>query len=164
MKDLAFHWMIKKMKQHETIIRVKGQFFIRCYGPDGVLKSERSGPNVITDGGKEYLASFLNSAANGTSTFPVRYISVGTSTSPEAASNIAMGAALVRQTGTASYISGSIYQVKATFPSGLAVGQVAEYGMFNTSAGGTLVSRDTESTIAVGASDTLTVTWQMTLS
>ena len=151
-------------KQPDNCIQLKGKFFVRCYGPDGILKAERIGHNVVTTVGKEYIAAFLNSAAQGSSTFPARYISVGSDTSTEAASNTVMGAAIARQTGTASYISGQIYQVKATFPSGLAEGQVSEFGMFNTSTGGTLISRDVEATITVGASDSLTVTWQLTLS
>lgn len=151
-------------KQPDDCIRLRGKFFASVYGPNGELKAERHGPNVVTTGGKEYLAAFLNSAAQGASTFPARYLSVGTDATAEAASNTVMGAAVARQTGTVSYISGQIYQVKATFPSGMAAGQIAEYGLFNTSTGGTLISRDTENTIAVGSSDSLVVTYQLTIS
>ena len=130
----------------------------------GILKARREGHNVITTNGKEELASFLNSAAAAASTFTMQYISVGTDATAEAASNTALGTELDRHTGTVSYISGQIFQVKATFTSGNGTGALVEYGLFNSNTGGTMLSRDTESVINKGASDELTVTAQITFS
>ena len=57
-----------------------------------------------------------------------------------------------------------IYQVKATFGTGLGTGAIVEYGLFSSSTAGTLFARDTESVINKGANDTLTVTAQFTVS
>jgi hypothetical protein len=69
-----------------------------------------------------------------------------------------------RTTGTASYLSGAIYQVTATFAAGVGTGAIVEYGLFNTSTGGTLFNRDTESVVNKGSSDSLVVITQLTLS
>ena len=145
-------------------VRLIGRYRASVYGPDGVLRETREGLNVVTTVGKEFLASYLYSGAAAASTFTCKYAAVGTSTTPEAAADTALGTELVRTTGTVSYVSGAIFQVTATFTTGVAAGQVTEYGLFSSSTGGTLFSRDTESTITVGASDTLVVVYQCAFS
>lgn len=145
-------------------VRLKGRYRAEVYGPDGALKAVREGDNVVTDVGKEFLASYLYSGAAAASTFTAKYAAVGTSTTPEASSDTALGTELARTTGTVSYVSGAIVQVTATFTTGVAAGEVTEYGLFTSSSAGTLFSRDTENTISVGASDTLKVVYQLTLS
>ena len=145
-------------------LTLKGRYFAKLYGPDGTVKAERAGDNVVTTVGKEFLASFLQSAAAAASTFTCRYAAIGTDSTAEAAANTALGTELSRHTGTVSYVSGGIYQVTATFAAGAGTGAIVEYGLFSSSTGGTLFSRDTEAVINKGASDTLTVVYQLTLS
>lgn len=145
-------------------MKVKGHWWIKVYGPSGELKTERDGDNVVTDVGKEFLASFLKSAAAAASTFTCKYVAVGTNTTSEAASNTALGTELARHTGTVSYVSNAIFKVTATFPTGSVVGAVAEYGLLSSSNAGTLFARDTEAVINVGASDNMTVVAQITYS
>lgn len=156
--------MQRVYEEEGSIIRLKGRYIANLYGPNGELKQQVIGNNVVTTNGKEFLAAFLNSAAAAATTFTARYIAVGTDTTGEAASNTAMGSELSRHTGTVSYISNQIFQVKATFATGSGTGAITEYGLFNTNTGGTLISRDVEALINKGANDTLTVTYQLTLS
>lgn len=144
-------------------VTFKGRWFISVYNGDE-LKDYREGNNVITENGLSFLASFLSSAAASASTFNMKFIGVGTDATAEAASNTALGTELVRQTGTASYTSDAIYRVTATFPSGQATGAIVEYGLFSANTGGTMLSRDTEAVINVGANDTLQTTVEITLS
>lgn len=143
---------------------LKGKWLIRLYGPDGVLKDERSGENVVTTNGKDFLASFLKSAAAAASTFTCKYIAIGTDATAEAVGNTALGAEAARHTGTVSYVSSAIYQVTATFAAGLGTGAIAEYGLLSSATAGTLLTRDTEAVINKGASDTLTVVHQITIA
>lgn len=137
---------------------------MRLYGPEGILKDERQGYNVITTNGKEALASLLASGALAATTNTFKYVAIGSDNTSEAASNTALGTELSRHTGTVSYVSNAIYQVTATFATGSGTGGIYEYGLLNSNTGGTMLSRDTESLINKGASDTLTVTCQITLS
>jgi hypothetical protein len=130
----------------------------------GVVKQVVEGDNVICTNGKEFLASFLSSAAAAASTFTCKYVAIGSDSTGEAAGNTALGTELARHTGTVSYVSGCIYQVTATFASGTGTGNVYEYGLLSSSTGGTLLSRDTETLIAKGASDSLTTVLQITIS
>lgn len=143
---------------------LKGRYFVTLYGPDGKVKDYREGDNVVTTVGKEFLASFLSSATAGAATFTAKYIAIGTGSTAEAAGDTALGTEVARSTGTASYLSGGIFQVTATFATGSGTGAIVEYGLFSSNSAGTLISRDTEAAINKGASDTLTAVYQMTLS
>lgn len=145
-------------------VTLKGHWFMKLYGPQGELKQELDGQNVICTNGLDFLASFLNSAAAAASTFTMRYVGIGTDSTSEAASNTALGTEVARHTGTVSYTSSAIYKVTATFGAGLGTGAIVEYGLFSSSSAGTMLSRDTEAVINKGASDTLVVTTEITLS
>ena len=144
-------------------VKLTGHWFVKLYGPDGSLKDETHGKNVITENGLEFLASFFNSAATAASTFTMRYVAIGTDATAEAASNTALGAEGARISGIVSYSSSAIYSVTATFPSGTGTGAIVEYGLFSSSTGGTMLSRDTEAVINKGANDTLEVTTEITI-
>lgn len=143
-------------------VTLKGRWTATLTRGDQVVQ-QVEGNNVICTNGKEFLASFLNSAAAAASTFTVKYVAIGTDATAEAAANTALGTELARTTGTVSYVSGAIYQVTATFASGTGTGAIAEYGLLSSSTGGTLLSRDTEAVINKGANDTLTTVVRITV-
>ena len=145
------------------MFKIKGRYeAVLTRGPYEVQRVY--GENVVTTLGKEFLASFLSSAVAGASVWDMDQLAIGTDATAEAASDTALGTELTRTTGTASYVSGQIYEVIATFPSGTGTGAIVEYGLFSSSAAGTMFSRDTETVINKGANDTLTVTAQFTIS
>lgn len=131
-------------------------------GPQTVI--EREGYNVITTNGTEKLAAYLASAAVSATRNPFRFIAIGTDSTAESSSDTALGTESTRSTGTATYTSNSIVEIKATFASGDGTGAIVEYGLFDQNSGGTMLSRDTESVINKGANDVLTVTAQITVS
>lgn len=145
-------------------VQLKGRWKAVLTGPNGELKREVEGNNVVCDYGKEFLASFLYSAAAAASTFTMRYVAIGSDATSEAASNTALGTELARVSGSVSYVSNQIFQVVATFGTGVGTGNIVEYGLFSSSTAGTMLNRDTEATISKGANDTLTVTCQLTIS
>jgi len=147
-----------------TAIIPKGKWTISHYGSDGQLITQIVGTNVVTTNGKDFVASFLVSAAAAASTFTCKYVAVGTGTTPETASDTALVSELNRTTATVSHNGTGVYQLVASFATNSATGAVTEYGIFSSSTAGTMLARDTESVINVGAGDTLTVTAQITLS
>lgn len=156
--------MKKEYGENPRGITVKGHWIVQLYGPDGKLKDRREGNNVVVDVGKEFLASFLYSAAAAASTFTCKYIGIGTDSTAEAASNTALGTEVSRHTGTVSYVSNRMVQITATFATGSGTGAITEYGIFSSNSAGTMLARDTESVINKGSNDTLTVTAQITFS
>lgn len=145
-------------------IKMKGEWFMYLYGPKGELKNSSSGYNVVTTNGKEFIASFLNSAVAAAATFTGRYVAIGIASNAESVSDTALYSETARHTGTVSYLSGGIFQVRATFGTGVGTGAITEYGLLSSSSAGTLIARDIEDAINKGANDTLTVIAQITLS
>jgi hypothetical protein len=143
--------------------KLSGYWWIKLYGPDGELKEAREGKNVVTTNGKEALASLLVSNLNSGTTNSFRYIAIGTDATAESAAQTALLTQVSRHTGTVSYVSGAIYQVTATFATGSGTGAIVEYGLFNSNTAGTMLTRDVESAINKGASDTLTIVHQITI-
>lgn len=148
----------------QEALKLSGKYIATVYGPDGSAKQTVEGKNVVCTNGKEWLASFLSSAAAAAATMTQRYIAVGTGTSSESAADTGLGTEVARHTGVVSYVSNQIYQVTATFATNSAVGAITEYGLFSSNTAGTMLSRDVESVVNVSATDTLKVIYQLTLS
>lgn len=148
----------------EKVFGVTGKWKMELKGPDGGVKATRAGTNVVVTVGKEFLASYMYSAAVAAATFTMRYVAIGTDSTAEAASNTVLGTETARHTGTVSYVSGQIYRVTATFGTGVGTGAIVEYGLFSSSTAGTMFARDTEAVINKGANDTLTVQAEFTIS
>jgi len=145
-------------------IEMHGHVTVELRGPDGELKERRSGHNVITTVGKEFLASFLKSAAAAASTFTAKYVAIGTDATAEAVGNTALGIETSRHTATVSYVSGGIYRLVATFATGSGTGAIVEYGLLSSNSAGTLLGRHTSAVVNKGSNDTLTVTYDVTFS
>lgn len=143
--------------------KLVGRWTYTLQRADGTVET-RHGTNVVCTNGKEFLASFLYSAAVAASTFTMKYVAIGSDSTAEAAANTALGTELSRHTGTVSYVSGQVFRVTATFAAGSGTGNVYEYGLFSSNTGGTMLARDTESLISKGAGDILTVQANFTLS
>lgn len=144
------------------MIKTEGTWFLRLYRGDRLV-DERSGKNVITTVGKQFLANFLASAAAGASTFTCRYVGIGTDSSTASIGQTALGAELARASAVVSSAT-AIYRCTATFPSGTGTGALTEFGLFSTSSAGTMFSRKVESVINKGANDELQATVEITLS
>lgn len=151
------------VQKEKKPVEIRGFWTATLTGPDGNYITHVSGQNVITTNGLDYLASYLHSATTSAQN-TLKYIAIGTDSTAETAADTGLGTELSRHTGTASYTSGAVYVVVATFAAGSGTGAIVEYGLFSSNTGGTMFSRDTEAVINKGASDTLTVTAEMTFS
>jgi hypothetical protein len=152
----------------EQSLQLHGKLDILLYDELGNVKDERHLDNLIVDRGFEGVA-YRIAPHDGTVTpsSPWNYIAIGTGSTAPAAGNTALVAELVRlQDSQAEYTSTSSKQLKlqVSFGPGQGTGNIAESGLLNASSGGDMLARQTFSTIAKGASDTLTVTWTITLS
>ena len=150
----------------DTAIRIYGTWSAKCIGPDGNIKdSFKDSKNVICTNGKEFLANFLQSSVTAATSFDMTFIAVGTDSTAADAANTALGVEVARADATTvTYTSGAIYELTRTFTTGTATGAIVEYGVISSSTGGTLLSRNVESVINVGAADQLIVTCQITFS
>jgi hypothetical protein len=134
---------------------------------DGVVIERGERDNVITTAGKNALASLLNSASAGTTL--VTHMGFGSSTTAVAAGDTALGTELsgggyTRVAVTRSNPSGNVIQYVATL-TGLTSVTVQEAGLFNALTAGTLFAHQLTGAVTLStASDSLQITWQVTVS
>tara|TARA_E500000318_G_C3478877_1_gene179619 strand:+ start:45 stop:476 length:432 start_codon:yes stop_codon:yes gene_type:complete len=118
--------------------------------------------NLVVTDGKEYVASRMKDA----SATAMSHMAIGSGSTAAAAGNSALGSQLgrVALTGGTGTVSGAVVTYVATFPAGTGTGAVTEAGILNASSSGTLLCRTVFSVVNKGASDSMTITWTVTVS
>ena len=146
---------------------VTGKLTIKQYNADGVLIDERNINNLVVNDGKDWLAQ--RAWGNGTiggATGMMNYMaigSVGGANTDVTQTALQNQVARVGATGSAS--STGQLQFQATFGQNTPAGAtgVLEAGIFNASSGGKMLARTVFSVINKGTSDTLAITWTITI-
>jgi len=144
---------------------LKGEFEIKLFGPDGLLKDYRLIKNLTVNNGFAEVCHLMGNPSYRPPAF--QYCAVGTGTVAPTASDATLGTELTRVQGGFTGPTGStVWRNDATFGAGTGTGAITESGLFQDSAVGglTMLCRQTFAVINKGASDTLVVTWQYTLS
>lgn len=115
--------------------------------------------NLVVTAGKEFVASRMI----GTSSDVMDNMAVGSGAVAAAAGDTALGSELDRQSATSS-ASGAVVTYTATFGAGNGTGAVTEAALFNAASGGTMLCRTVFSVVNKGASDSMTISWAVTVS
>ena len=116
--------------------------------------------NLVVTDGKEYVASRMKDA---TAT-AMSHMAIGSGSTSAAAGNSALGNQLGRVALTSTAVSGAVVTYVATFAAGTGTGAVTEAGILNASSSGDLLCRTVFSVVNKGASDSMTITWTVTVS
>jgi len=106
----------------EQSVTIKGRWKAVLTDESGEFKDSVEGDNLVVTNGKEYLANFIQSATTSAALWTQYFVAVGSDNTAAALANTALGTELARHTGTASYTSGAIYEVVATFAAGVGTG------------------------------------------
>jgi hypothetical protein len=91
------------------------------------------------------------------------YIAAGTSNTAASASDTALGAEAFRKQGSVTS-STNILQNTVTYLPGDGTGVIQEVGLFSAVSGGTMFARQTITSFNKTASNSMVVTWQITIS
>ena len=127
----------------------------------GNIKVDRESDNLIVTVGKAFVASALITIPS----ISFLYMAVGTSTTATAIGQIALiGTELARVATTNTNPTSVTTQFVASFGSGVGTGTIEEAGLFSAASAGSMFSRYLTGTFAKGATDTLAVTWTITVS
>jgi hypothetical protein len=116
--------------------------------------------NLVVTDGKEYVASRMKDA---TAT-AMSHMAIGSGSTAAAAGDSALGNQLGRVALTSTAVSGAVVTYTATFAAGTGTGAVTEAGILNASSSGDLLCRTVFSVVNKGASDSMTITWTVTVS
>ena len=140
--------------------KVTGSVNVVVRGEDGKVKQEFTVPNLVVDSGLDYIASRIKDA----SATAMSHMAVGTDTTAAAAGDTTLGTESVRVTLTSTTVTDNAVAYVATFAAGTGTGALTEAAILNASSGGTMLCRTVFSVINKGASDSMTVTWTVTIS
>lgn len=145
----------------KAMLKTRGDVSITVIRGDGSASTYR-GHNLITNSGIDFLA---NSFGTATRLAQMTYIAVGTGTDSAANADTALKKESLRKSASVNYTAGSgVITVSATFAAGEATGALTEAGILNDASGGTLFDRIVFPAINKGASDTVNLTFEITLT
>ena len=133
----------------------------------GALTVEKNGEvvhrikNLVVTAGKDLVASRL--AGGGSD---VTHMAVGSGTTAAAAAQTALSSQVDRNALTVSggTAVNNTVEYASTWNAGDGTGALTEAGLFTASSGGTMLARTVFSVVNKGASDTITITWTITIS
>ena len=140
--------------------RALGKLTIEVKDKDGNLKQKQEVKNLVVDSGLDYIASRMKDA---TAT-AMSHMAIGTGSTAAAAGNTALGSEAARQALTSTTVTSNAVAYVASFAAGTGTGAITEAGILNAASGGTLLCRTVFSVVNKGASDSMTITWTVTIS
>lgn len=143
-------------------VNVKGRLTMTLRKEDGTVEVSRK-DNIIVAGGFDFICAQVA----GTVTGIMNAIAVGTGTTTPVTSQAALITEIARVATTYAHTVGTqVFTLTATFGAGVATGAITEAGVFNSTSAssGTMLDRVVFNVINKGANDTLTATFQFTLS
>ena len=143
----------------EETVKATGEVQIKLFNADGSLKEEKTIKNLVVTVGKTWIAGRMV----GTPT-AMSHMAIGSGNTAAAAGDTALGTSLGRVALTSSTSSGAVATFVASFGAGTGTGAVTEAGIFNDPSAGTMLCRTVFSVVNKGASDGMTITWNITVS
>jgi len=114
---------------------------------------------VVTDGKENEETRMKDATATAMS-----HMAIGSGSTAAAAGDSSLGTELGRVALTSTAVSGAVVTYTATFGAGTGTGAVTEAGILNASSSGDLLCRTVFSVVNKGASDSMTITWTVTVS
>jgi len=144
-------------------IRATGRLHVKLTDKDGRLLDECAVGNLVVNTGLYHIANRLAAADQAA----MSHMAIGTGTTTPAAGDTALQTELDRNALDSKTQGSGANQNKvtytATWATGDGTGAITEAGIFNQASGGVMLCRTTFPVKNKGASDTLTLTWEITI-
>lgn len=140
---------------------IKGRILVQLWRDDGQLLDVRLDHNLIVDTGKALVIDRLQGVGGPPAV--ADYQAIGTGSTAAAAGDTTLGTEVARGQGTLSQPTATTDRLVTTFAAGTGTGAITETGRLNAASSGTLLARQVFSAVNKGASDTLTITHDLTV-
>jgi hypothetical protein len=140
--------------------KASGKLNVVLKDAEGNIKQAFEVPNLVVTSGLAFIASRMKD----TTDTAMSHMAIGTGTTAAAAGNTALGAEVARVALTSTTVTANAIAYVASFAAGTGTGAITEAGIFNASSVGTMLCRTVFAVVNKGASDTLQITWTVTLS
>lgn len=145
----------------EEPVGPRGHLRIELRDEDGNLKELREVDNLVVTTGKSHIADQLSSSPGQGA---MSHMAVGTGSTAPAAGDTTLGTEIDRNALTSRTDATNVVTYVGDWAAGDATNSaIAEAGIFNASSSGTMLARATFTAINKGASDTLKITWTVTI-
>ena len=141
-------------------INVKGNLEVILLDENGLQKDYRQVKNLVVAVGKDVIASRLV----GNSLAIMSHMAVGSSNTAAATSQTTLGSELGRVVLDSTARAANTVTYVATFPAGTGTGSITEAGILNASSSGNLLCRTVFGVVTKTASDTVIITWNVTVA
>ena len=145
-------------KKEET--KARGKLTVEIKDKHGNVKETREATNLVVSAGLDFIASRMKDA---TAT-AMSHMAIGTGNTAAASGDSSLGTEAARQALTSTTVNNNAVSYVASFAAGTGTGAITEAGILNNSTGGTLLCRTVFSVVNKGASDSMTITWTITIS
>lgn len=145
---------------------MKGHIKIELFDDEGNLKQVVEKDNTFMATGDAHVADQLAATPGEAG---MGWMAVGTSDAPFTTASTVLGSEIDRNALTAGYpeqqaaAADNDVVYKAAWAAGDATGALTEAGIFNSSGAGSMLAASTFADINKGGSDTLTITWTVTV-
>ena len=140
--------------------KASGKLIVEIKNEKGQVTQTREVKNLVVDTGLAYIASRMKDA---TAT-AMSHMAIGTGTTAAAAGNTALVTEADRNALTSTTVTANAVAYVASFAAGEGTGAITEAGILNANSSGTLLCRTVFSVVNKGASDSMTITWTVTIS
>jgi len=141
-------------------LKMKGELTVVVRAEDGTIKQEFNVPNLVVTVGKNYIASRM--ASNSATV--MSHMAIGTGTGTPIVGDTTLGIEAGRVAVSSFSASTNTVTATATFPAGTGTGAITEAGILNGSSTGTLLCRTTFPVVNKASSDSIAITWVITVS
>ena len=115
--------------------------------------------NLVVTSGKNWVADRMNDANT-----VMTHMALGTSSTVAAVGNTTLVAELDRNPLTSTTVSTNTVAYACTWAAGDGTGAITEAGLFDAASTGDMLARTVFSVVNKGASDSITITWTITIS
>lgn len=147
----------KNMNLH-SYIKMSGKLEIKKYDENNELVLQVEVPNLVVTAGKQHIAERIISDTET----KISHMAIGSGSTVPAAANTALVSEITREPLVTAIRSGSNITYTAVFPIG-STGSLYEAGLFNDASGGTMMCRTTFPVISKLATDTIAISWTVTV-
>lgn len=141
-------------------LKLRGDVALVLRDKDGNVKDKRNIKNLIVNTGLNFICDRMKNDETA-----MTHMALGSGSTAAAAGDTTLGSQLgSREALDSDTVSSNTITYTASFEAGDATGAVTEAGIFNAASGGTMLCRTVFSVVNKSADDSLSVTWQISLT
>lgn len=137
-----------------------GKLTIELYDASGTLKLSETVDNLVVTSGLSFIAARMG----GSSPAVMTHMAIGSGTNPTVLANTTLGNELGRVALTSTSVTANVISYVVTFGAGVGTGAITEAGIFNAAFAGTMLCRTVFTAVNKSSSDTIMITWNVTVS